>query len=326
MEKTWKKRHLFYLSILYFFCFFALTWNDNGPKHLFFPQDDIFAFIGPLIWMDLLKPFFGVGFWQVSLKTPGLDQGLSYPCQFRDIALMSWPGLPNFYAWATRHVINFGCCKKDFPDLPQLASPFQGRLSQKVGEEAIRPCWAWVRLNALANLSLSQPLRTQAGIGMVHPPRMSVSSHRAKHDAVVICGHTWSWCSPVSSKTWACVCVFFFSLHFPPGPQALFAQVLECRRDGCAKGSRCEGSGSRRCQGFQRFWRVAIQWGLAVGDATLCWYRINCIYTIITFCGHSCQPPAGKLGKKNKWTILRSTVLQPPLDSLAGQRLVSAIL
>lgn len=142
-------------------------------------------------------------------------------------------------------------------------------------------------------------------------------------------GHMWSYVvmvlPSILENLGMCVCVFF-SLHFPPGPQALFAQVLECRRDGCAKGSRCEGSGSRRCQGFQRFWRVAIQWGLAVGDATLCWYRINCIYTIITFCGHSCQPPAGKLGKKNKWTILRSTVLQPPLDSLAGQRLVSAIL
>ena len=186
--------------------------------------------------MDLLKPFFGVGFWQVSLKTPGLDQGLSYPCPFRDIALMSWPGLPNFYAWATRHVINFGCCKKDFPDLPQLASPFQGRLSQKVGEEAIRPCWAWVRLNALANLSLSQPLRTQAGIGMVHPPRMSVSSHRAKHGAVVICGHTWSWCSPVSSKTWACVCVFLFFFAFSP-----LAPSIVCTGSGMSEGRLCQG-------------------------------------------------------------------------------------
>lgn len=111
---------------------------------------------------------------------------------------------------------------------------------------------------------------------------------------VVIRGHG----APQYPRKLGHVCVFFFFSHFPPGPQALIAQVLECRRDGCAKGSRCEGSGSRRCQGFQRFWRVAIQWGLAVGDTTLCWYRINRIYIIITFCGHSCQPPAGKLSKR----------------------------
>lgn len=184
--------------------------------------------------MDLLKPFFGVGFWQVSLKTPGLDQGLSYPCPFRDIdiALMSWPGLPNFYAWWLVMLSTLAVVRKIFRAFLSWQFHFREDFHRRL--EKKRPCWAWVCLNALANLSLSQPLRTQAGIGMVHPPRMSVSSHRAKHDAVVICGHTWSWCSPVSSKTWACVFFFFFA--FSP-----WAPSIVCTGSGMSEGRLCQG-------------------------------------------------------------------------------------
>lgn len=70
----------------------------------------------------------------------------------------------------------------------------------------------------------------------------------------------------------------------------------------------------RSRQRHRSFPKVAIQWGLAVEDTTLCYLVLvqDQLYLIIVFCGHSSQLPAGKAGKKN------SKMDNSALDSFAA--------
>ena len=211
------------------------------------------------------------------LENPRAGSGtkLSLPL---DIALMSWPGLPNFYAWATRHVINFGCCKKDFPGLPQLAIPFQGRLSQKVGEEASM-------LGVGLPECFGQPLAVAtAAYASRHRDGSPAENVRFKSQSKTWCsGHMWSYVVMVLPCILENLGMCFFFAFSPWAPS------IVCTGSGNVGGTvvprvlDVKVLGVEDVKGSKGSWRVAIQWGLAVGDTTLCWYRINCIYIIITF-------------------------------------------
>ena len=113
IAKIWKtqpKTTTFFLTCDVFF--FSLTWNDNGPNTWFFLPKMTF-----LLLLGLCSSLFG-RFLEGELENPRAGLGTELSWLFRDIALISCPGLPSFPCMVTlwfssshRHVINFGCSK-----------------------------------------------------------------------------------------------------------------------------------------------------------------------------------------------------------------------